>query len=145
MKCRVIREDMEVSQADPRQMEGQTVAKTISVNRKQVTGLFWKVGAIISHPQAFRAVQMGVAIPADEECRIAANMSEERLAAAQHAYERLIHGIHPEDFAAYDSGYLTGYNADGSWIPGPSGGEREWNIVIGNDEPDEETEDFADE
>jgi hypothetical protein len=62
---------------------------------------------------------MGVAEPVDDECRTRANRTPEQMAAAAHAYERTRLGIHPEDFEKFDAGEIVGYNADGSYIPGP--------------------------
>lgn len=138
MKCKLLRDDLEVSQADPRQMEGQTTVKRVKRNNRMVDRLFWKAGAVLSHPQAFRMVQHGVAVPHDEECRLAANMTTEGMAAAKHAYERLSAGIHPEDFAAYDAGFLSGYNPDGSWKPGLKGGRAEYLQAFGLDDDEDD-------
>lgn len=80
----------------------------------------WPAGTEIEHWQAFRLVQQGVAVAVDDECRQAANRTKQQLATAQHAYERLSKGIHPEDFDKYDRGEIAGYNPDGSYIPGPN-------------------------
>jgi len=82
--------------------------------------LFAPVGTLYDHPDCFRLVQMGVADPADEECRNAAGLNPEQLATAQHAAKRLAAGIMPEDFARYDAGELIGYDAEGRDIPGPN-------------------------
>lgn len=79
-----------------------------------------KAGTTINHLMCFRLVQMGVAVPADEECRLAANRTPEQLVAAQKAAVRLSKGIDPSDFEAYEKGIMDGYNADGSFIPGPN-------------------------
>lgn len=79
-----------------------------------------KAGTTINHLMAFRLCQMGIAVPADEECRLATNRSDEQLKAAQHAAKRLDKGIHPDDFEAYDAGVMDGYNTDGSFKPGPN-------------------------
>lgn len=95
-------------------------------------------GTVIDHPQAARLCQMGVAIPADEECQLAAHMTPERMRAAKYAYERATKGIAAEDFAAYDAGEMVGYNPDGSFKPGPN--------YIPDDDEDEldESEDCED-
>lgn len=67
------------------------------------------VGHVIDDPQAFRLVQIGVALPADEECRLRVNMTEGQLAQAQAAYAMGERGIHPEDRDAYAAGWMTGY------------------------------------
>ena len=46
-----------------------------------------KKGDIIDHPKAFRLVQLGVADPVDDECRIAAGMTPEKTEAAR-AFQR---------------------------------------------------------
>ena len=77
-------------------------------------------GTIIDDPQCYKLVSMGCAVPADDECRDAVQMSDDEMKTAQHAYKRLAAGIAPEDFAAFDSGEMIGYNPDGSPIPGPT-------------------------
>lgn len=77
-------------------------------------------GTVIDHPDAWKLVRMGVASPADYECSEKADMSTTQIERAAKAYERLAAGIHPEDFSAFDAGYMTGYEQDGSWIPGPN-------------------------
>jgi hypothetical protein len=82
-------------------------------------------GTILSSPPHKRIdivllAQMGCAEPADAECERAANMTPERMAAAQYAYDRTNLGIAPEDFEAYDAGLMAGYRPDGTWIPGPN-------------------------
>jgi hypothetical protein len=66
---------------------------------------------------------LGVAVPADEECEQAADMSPERMQAAQYAQLRAQRGIHPDDFKAYDRGEMVGYTPEGEWIPGPNAQE----------------------
>lgn len=78
------------------------------------------IGTTREHPDAWKLVRLGAAVPADEECEKAANMSPEQMSAAQHAQIRATKGIVPEDFAAFDRGEMSGYNPDGSWIPGPN-------------------------
>lgn len=65
-------------------------------------------------------VQIGCAEPADEECRKAVNRTDAQLVAAQRSYNRVRKGIHPDDFAAFDSGVMDGYDSSGKPIPGPS-------------------------
>lgn len=77
-------------------------------------------GTTIAHPDSWKLVRMGVAEPHDAECERAAAMTECDQVRARAAYERLELGIHPEDFQAFDAGYMRGYNRDGSWIPGPN-------------------------
>jgi len=46
-------------------------------------------------------------------------MTPEQMKVAQHAQKRVRHGIHPEDFEAFDAEIMEGYNPDGSFKPGP--------------------------
>lgn len=78
------------------------------------------IGTIREHPDAWILVRLGAAVAADEECEKAAGMTDDQMQRAQHAQRRASRGIHPDDFAAFDSGEMAGYNPDGSWIPGPN-------------------------
>lgn len=95
-------------------------------------------GTVLEDHRAHRLVQMGVAEPVDEECRRAANMSQEQFEAAQAAYPRLEAGILPEDFAAYEKGLMVGYDADNNWIPGPNADE---DVGLADDESEEYDDD----
>ena len=75
-------------------------------------------GTIIDHPEAWKLVKMGVAIPADDECEKRAGMNAAQLAAAQVAQEKTRAGIAPEDYEAFEQGLMVGYEPDGSWKPG---------------------------
>lgn len=81
-------------------------------------------GTIIDHPLAFHLVRNGCADPHDQECHDKIfnelGYTAETLAKAKHAQERTAAGIHPDDFAAFDSGKMIGYDADGNHIPGPN-------------------------
>lgn len=88
------------------------------------------IGTIKTEPDVYKLVQMGVAVAADDECERAANMTPQRLAAAQHAQQRATRGIHPDDFGAYDGGEMTGYYPDGSFIPGPNTRETDGGILL---------------
>jgi len=87
-------------------------------------------GTLIDHPDAWKLVRMGVAEPVDEECIAKADRTPEQLAAAQAAYPRVAAGIHPDDYDAYNAGLMTGYNPDGSWIPGPNAEPEESDIWV---------------
>ena len=82
-------------------------------------------GTEIEHPKAYLVVLMGVADPADEECRALAPTTPELSAKRLNAYLKLASGITQEDREAWDRGYMRGYNPDGSWIPGPNADELE--------------------
>lgn len=120
MKAEIIRDDIEPSPAfidrlAPELMERR---ETWRDGRMQSV-LFFKRGAVIEEKFAFRMVQQGFAVPADDECRLRARRTPQQMKEAQHAYERLHRGIHPEDFDLYEAGYIIGYNPDGSFKPGP--------------------------
>lgn len=87
-------------------------------------------GTLLDHPQAYVLVRMGVAEPADEECERRADRSPAQLAEAAHAAERTAKGIHPDDFAKFDAGEITGYAPNGDYTPGPN--------FPGKDEEEEE-------
>ncbi len=123
MKCELIRDDLECN--DPTPDEEQTEIREVFRNRKNCKLRFWKQGALIDDSRCFRLVQMGVAIPADDECREAAGMTPEQIRKAKHGYSRLIAGIRPEDYTLFDRGVIKGYNPDGSYILGPNGHELE--------------------
>ncbi len=70
----------------------------------------WKVGAIVSHPHAYRLVQMGVAVPADDECIRRANMTPHQMAEAQFAQEALSKFIEVKHKELYRHGLIAGYD-----------------------------------
>jgi hypothetical protein len=94
---------------------------------------FWKLGAIVSRPDSYMLVRMGIAEPEDEECLQRAAMTPEQARGAQHAARRVTAGISPEDFPLYDAGIITGYNPDGSFVPGPN-----WDQMPQEDEDEDD-------
>lgn len=50
-------------------------------------------GTIINHPDAYQLVQLGMAVPHDDECRRRCGMNEEQIAAAITAQDRFEEGI----------------------------------------------------
>jgi hypothetical protein len=125
MQARIIRDDIEVSPSAvlSEDEQIQTVERTVWRNGANQTATFWELGAILERPDSYMLVRMGVAEPADEECRIAASMNAAQRAEAQHAARRLSAGIHPDDFRLFDAGIITGYNPDGTYKPGPNYGQ----------------------
>ncbi len=103
------------------------------VHNPEPYGQWLLVGHIIDLPKAFRLVQMGVAVPADEECRIRANRTTGQMAEAQRRYPAIAKGISPEDREDFFTGKMDGYNPDGSPKPGPNAPDNE-------EENDEDTE-----
>jgi hypothetical protein len=78
------------------------------------------VGAELEHPDAWKLVRLGMAVPVDDECERRCCMSPAQINAAQLAHNRVAAGIHPDDYPAFNRGEMVGYNADGSPIPGPN-------------------------
>ena len=122
MQAKIIRDDLEVSPSAvlTDEEKSQTVERIVWRNGADTPATFWKLGAILTRPDSYMLVRLGVAEPADDECRIAASMTGAQREAAQHAARRLSAGIHPEDFGLYDSGIIIGYNPDGTYKPGPN-------------------------
>jgi len=121
MKCEIIRDDIEVSLVHlPPGHEPAWEYRNVMRNKRMQDVPFFKRGAILEEKNCFMLVEMGVAVPADEECRIAAGMTPEMIRLAKKAYERLALGIHPDDFSDFDAGIMAGYNADGTKKPGPN-------------------------
>lgn len=125
MKAKVIRDDLEISRPLTDGHEEQVTTKNIKRNGRMVDVEFWKLGAIIDHPDAWKLVSLGCAEAADEECAAMVNRTPAEQAAAAAAYARASAGILPKDFAAFNAGYMTGYAPDGKWIPGPNYAEYE--------------------
>lgn len=122
MQTRIIRDDIEVSpSADLSEAEkSQTVERIVWRNGADTPVTFFKLGAILDRPDSYMLVRLGIAEPADEECRLAASMTTAQRQQAQHASKRLAAGIHPEDFGLFDAGIILGYNSDGTYKPGPN-------------------------
>lgn len=85
-----------------------------------------RAGTILELPEAYKWVRHGVADPADEECRVAAGMSDPEIALAKMRQRRTSAGIDSEDFEAFDTGVMVGYNPDGTWKPGPNFEDAAW-------------------
>lgn len=96
---------------------------------------WWEVGEIIDHPDAYRLVRLGCALSADEECKLAVDMTPEQFQKAQATYPKVAAGLQPEDYSAWDRGWMRGYNPDGSWVPGPN--YEEWQQIEAERRADE--------
>jgi len=122
MKAMIIRDDIEVSPSAvlSEEEKAQTVERVVMRNGAKQSVRFFRQGATLSRDDCYKLVKMGVAEAADEECKQAVSMTTEQLRQAQHAARRLSAGIHPEDFALYDAGIITGYTPDGQYQPGPN-------------------------
>jgi hypothetical protein len=83
---------------------------------------FFDPGHLISHPHAYKLVQLGIAVPADRECEEKCRPFIHRMDELVFAGERRERAIHHEDFDAYKQGLLIGYKPDGkagdTWQPG---------------------------
>lgn len=119
MKARIIRDDM--------QSTSQTAGISLTVidDRSGRQRRYWRAGAVVDHPRAYRLVQMGVAEPVDDECIRAARRNDEQLHAARMHYEATARGIAIEDLPRFFAGEMSGYNPDGTEIPGPNAPELE--------------------
>jgi hypothetical protein len=122
MKAKIVRDDIEVNPAatTPEVIRELCVLRKLRRNGRDVMRPHWKMGAVIDFPDCYWLVRQGVAIPADEECEQRAGVTPEEMAVAQSAYERVSKGIHPDDYALFDSGVIVGYDAEGNYLPGPN-------------------------
>ena len=120
MRAMIIRDDIEVSPSVvlSEEEKAQTVERVVMRNGVKQAVRFFRQGATLERDDCYKLVRMGIAEPVDDECRQAAAMNGEQLRQAQHAARRLSAGIHPEDFALYDAGIITGYTPDGQYQPG---------------------------
>jgi hypothetical protein len=85
---------------------------------------------------------MGCAVPFDDECRIAAGMTDAEIKKAQQTQAHVAKGIDVRDREAFNDGEMTGYDGKGRKIPGPNADEEyaeEYADLI-EDEQDEEDE-----
>lgn len=110
----MLREDMQCTD----QSAGMRL--TVIDDRSGRQRRYWKAGSIVDHPRAYRLVQMGVAEPYDEECMRASRRTDAQLHNAQIHYEAAERGISTEDMPRFLAGEMSGYNPDGSDIPGPN-------------------------
>jgi hypothetical protein len=121
MKCEIVRDDLECSlQHMPPGHEAAWEYRSTLRNKRMVDVPFFKRGAILEEKNCFMLVEMGCAIPADEECQKACGMTPEMIRAAMRAQDKVSLGISPEDYEKFDAGEIAGYNPDGSYKPGPN-------------------------
>lgn len=110
MKCAYLRE---MEQENPEYSnEARRAAKKAHLPYDVPKFIKKPAGTVVEHPDAWRLVRMGVARPADEECRLAANVSEERLQVLAAKYERLNKGMGTGD-PRYDAGHPVTENTEG--------------------------------
>lgn len=85
---------------------------------KGTDGAWKEPGTVIDHPDAWKLVRNGCAIPADAECEARCEGIDTADAAAR--YKAVSLGIHPDDLTAFRNGEMIGYDDAGEWIPGPN-------------------------
>lgn len=139
MKYRLIRNDIRPSYPGkplgwvPDDMRDFVETREVYSSGRLQPITYWRTDVVFDNEHGPASVQGGFAEPLDDECKAACNRTPTQIAAAQKAYERTRLGIHPDDFEAFDKGYMAGY-LDGEWIPGPN--HAEW-LKIQQDEEDE--------
>jgi len=115
MKCRFFNDERRLPKTDEEKKKVEEEGELILV----------PAGTIFEGKHAPFFVRMGMAEPVDDECRIAAKMSNEKIAQARKAQESVRLGILPYDYQAFLKGYMIGYDETGEWIPGPNYAEYE--------------------
>lgn len=86
----------------------------LTIDRTEAkTGRLLKKGTVLDLPDAYKLVQNGIAIPADEECRKKCGMDKKDIEEAHKAADRIRRGIVPEDFDIFEAGLIDGYTAQG--------------------------------
>lgn len=118
MKCQIITNGVEISAPKGWKQLSTTILEQAEMRELVRSGRlslvpFWKAGAIIDDPSAWRLVREGLAVPADEDCELAANLTIDQKAALAQAQARAAAGIKPEDFDLFDAGVISGYEKDG--------------------------------
>lgn len=104
----------------PEEMRDFVCEREVFQSGKLQKMVFWRTDVVFDNEHGPAAVKQGFAVPMDDECREACELTDRQIEAAQKAYPRTKAGIHPEDFDAYDKGYMIGYQPDGAWLPGPN-------------------------
>lgn len=99
---------------------------------------YWPAGTEYETQKAAFFVRQGMAEPADEECAVAAAMTDDEKRKVQHAYRRQALGIIPKDWKLFDAGYIAGYDSDGEYLPGPKWDEYQEQLAAEADEEDDE-------
>lgn len=136
MKCRFV-VDVDVNPTNSPQMQQFVRMRSVNEGRREVP--YWPAGTEYEVHNADFFVRQGMAEPADDECSVACGrMSKEQMAALQHAYRRQSQGIIPKDWPLFDAGYISGYERDGSYTPGPKWDEYQQQLASEADEEDDE-------
>jgi hypothetical protein len=115
------------------------------LSRKPLKTKTLKPGDIIESPDAYQLIQVGIAVPDDDESRLACGMDEGQIKQAAIAAERTRLGIHPDEFDLYAAGLMDGYNASGkptlAGVKVSASSIREFRKANKEDDEEEETED----
>lgn len=128
MKCRYL-----IDVTEPREIHWDKPGVVLREDGPLAGHHVWPVGTIEEHPNAYRLVQMGMAEPADDECRLKAAMTTKEFEQAKRLNGALNAGIQPEDYQRFFDGEILGYDAEGNDIPGPN--------YIPTDEDDDDDDD----
>ncbi len=123
MKCKLLIE-REVMEFQPGTTLRMAPPALVAQCERRGKALIAPIGTIVDDPECWRIVLMGQAEAADDECRAMTKQTDEERAMTLHAASRLAAGIIPDDFELFDSGVILGYNADGSYKPGPHWDQR---------------------
>ena len=129
MKCKFVI-DQDVNPASMPDSERAKVkfrsGKVKNLSGKQIAKVmaYFEAGTEYEHPKAWFFVINGQAVPADDECEVAAKeagLTDEDLRTMQHRYKRQHLGITEEDIPLYDAGVILGYDKKSSdgYIHGP--------------------------
>jgi hypothetical protein len=123
-----VRDDMEVSPQFRREFDeqyaalvasGDIVTREIMRNDSMTPVEFFRKGAVVEHPNAWREVQQGTAIPADMNCAVRCKMDGDTLKEKQLHYELLIRHMEPGDEDLLANEIVEGVDpATGDYIPG---------------------------
>ena len=137
MKCKLLRPEKRVN-PDWNEV-AEIVARTYHLRYDTPRWVEAPAGTEISDPECYKLVRMGMAEPSDDECRERCGMTQEQIATAAFAQEKVSKGIHPDDYNAYDRGEMVGYNPDGTFIRGPN-----WDQYQDDDDLFSEEEEYED-
>lgn len=124
MQARLLYEK-EVLEVDPTTKKPHAPASLVKQCVRRGKHLFAPVGTLLDDPNCYHIVLMGQAEAVDEECKERTACTPEEHAARLHAGRRLMAGIEKDDYELFDKGAITGYDADGRYVPGPN-----WNAGL---------------
>ena len=141
MKYQLTRNDIEPSYPGqpfgwvPDDMRELVETREVFESGRKQQKTYWRSDVVFDNVWGPTLVRRGMANPMDDECAETAGLTPLQIESARLAYDRTNRGIHPDDFDAFDRGYMTGYQPDGSWIPGPA--YQEWESQQVEEEDDD--------